>query len=65
MMLPKLKQNYAQILLKILQNTTNLTTSAVDADPQRKRRLLSTFFVNAYPLRGACIGYLDLQPLLA
>ena len=43
----------------------HLMTSAVDADPLRKRRLLSTFSVNAHLLRGADIGYLVLRPLSA
>ena len=42
-----------------------LTTSAMGADPLKKTTLLSTFFVNAYLLRGADIGYLALQPLSA
>ena len=39
----------------------HLTTSALDADPLRKRRLSSTFSVNAHLLRGADIDYLVLQ----
>ena len=38
-------------------------TSAVGADPLLKRRLLSTYFVNAYLLRGADIGYLIIGSL--
>ena len=38
-----------------------LKTSAVDADPLRKRRLLSIFFVNARLLLGTDIGYLSPQ----
>ena len=35
----------------------HLTTSAMDAGPLRKRRLLSTFFVTARLLLGVDIGY--------
>ena len=36
-------------------------TSAVVADPLRKKKLLHTFFVNVHLLRGADTGYLALQ----
>ena len=42
---------------------SHVRTSVADADPLRKRRLLSTLFANAHLLGGADIGYLALQPL--
>ena len=41
---------------------SHLTTSAVDADPLKKRILLSPFSVNAHLLRGANTGYLAPKP---
>ena len=40
-------------------------TTAMDADPLRKRRLLSTFSVNGHLLQYADIGYLGVRPLSA
>ena len=44
---------------------SHLTTSFVDADQLRKRKLLSTFSVNFHLLPGAAIAYLAVQPLSA
>ena len=39
------------------ESVPHLTTSAVDADPLIKSRLLCTFFSNVHLMRGADIGY--------
>ena len=43
---------------------SHLTTSAVFAEPLKKRRLLSNFFVNDHLLQGVDIDYLALQSLV-